>query len=338
MNLLKFLKSFFFQEEIPNFGILQSDLDNLAPSSNLHEQSEVVAKISLPTFKGVNGDGSIRKFPYQYQSSSSSCVAHTEAKIATILYYLLKGNVVKYSPAFFYSQRTNKPNGGMAFSDVVKIGAKKGCLLYDLMPCNGYSEELMNSMIIEQYQYECADAFKLPENWIELPLDFDTVASTIEATKKPIMLWFQFYSGEFFFTSYPRINGNNTSWKHSITAVDTTTKNGVKYIVIEDSADHEENYQKFINREFFERCFLARYPKNFQFAIPSTTKPVFDGSIKSLQEILIYEGLLPTDCNTGYFGNLTKQALIKFQTIKGISPAIGVFGDITKRYLLTNYQ
>jgi hypothetical protein len=336
MKILEYIKKLFNKEPERNFGVLESDIELIKDNST--EQAEIVAKIAIPTFKGVNNDGSIRKFPYQYQDGSSSCVAHTMAKIATVLYYNLKNTVTKFSPGFFYTQRSNKPDEGMSILDVRKLGHEKGCLPHDFMPCNGYSESLMNALDVEPFQLKIAEAFKLPEGLVVTSIDFDTVASTIEQTKKPIMLWFKFGSGEFFYTSYPKVLNNNP-WVHSVTAVDTTTIKNEKYIVIEDSADYEANYIKFISKDFFsKKCILSVYSKNFEFALESDVKPKFDGSVKSLQDILIYEGLLPTDCNTGYFGTKTKQALITFQKNHGISPAIGVFGNITKQFLSENYQ
>ena len=49
----------------------------------------------------------------------------------------------------------------------------------------------------------------------------------------------------------------------------------------------------------------------------------------ALQNILIQKGYLSSDSNTGYFGVLTKAALIKYQTAMGISPAVGYFGPLT---------
>ena len=52
--------------------------------------------------------------------------------------------------------------------------------------------------------------------------------------------------------------------------------------------------------------------------------------VTSLQQLLISQGYLAPQYVTGFFGPLTKQALIKYQVAKGIAPAIGYFGPITR--------
>ncbi len=334
MTFINWLKRFFTRKYpiIPgSLGITQNDIDNHAPSASVYIHKEVVASVAMPTFKGIRGDGTVRKFPYQFQAQSSACVAFTTAKIATILYFLLTGRIVKWSPGFWYTQRINKPAEGMGFDDITKL-ATLGAVTNEVLPSEGIGESEMNSLDLQDYIKNAADGFAISPYWIEVPLDFDTVASTIEVTKKPLMIWFSFGSGEWFYQTYPKIVSDNKPWNHSVTAVDTTTINGIPYIVIEDSADHEENRVKYISREFFARCILARYTMQFKF-LDMPNKPKFDGTIRSLQQCLIYEKLLASGLDTNFFGELTKAALIKFQLKYGIVPAQGVFGPMTKNKL-----
>lgn len=339
MNIIEFFKNLFFPPKVPFYGITDSDFKSISKTGQIYEFREVVAEANIPKFNGVNNDGSVRKFPYQYQNGSSACVAFTTAKIATILYYLLKGVVVKFSPGFFYTQRSNRPQGGMHINDIVKIASTKGCLPADLMPSEGLSESAMNALKVEQYQYDVADAFKLPDAWVELPLNFDTIASTAEATKKPIMVWYAFGPTELFGTIFPKILNNMVDRRHAMTLKDTGRRYGESCHVLEDSADKETWYEKFINRDFFKKCILARYPINFRFAIDNFVELIYTGSVTSLQEILQAEGFYPANLPcTGYFGAITKESLAKFQKAHGISPALGVWGPITKAYLLANYK
>jgi hypothetical protein len=52
--------------------------------------------------------------------------------------------------------------------------------------------------------------------------------------------------------------------------------------------------------------------------------------VKALQEFLISKGYLGAGYNTGYFGNLTKTAVMAYQTAKGITPVAGYFGPLTR--------
>ena len=54
--------------------------------------------------------------------------------------------------------------------------------------------------------------------------------------------------------------------------------------------------------------------------------------VVQLQNFLTSSGFLtlPISVSPGYFGNLTKQALIRYQSSKGIQPASGYFGPLTR--------
>ncbi|MEK7115028.1 MAG: peptidoglycan-binding protein [Patescibacteria group bacterium] len=55
--------------------------------------------------------------------------------------------------------------------------------------------------------------------------------------------------------------------------------------------------------------------------------------VTALQDILISKGHLAAGLNTGYFGNLTKAAVAKWQASMGISPAVGFVGPISRASL-----
>lgn len=313
MNIYTLLKKL-FSKKGPEFfpGILGRGNDE-----NIYPFEDVVGVSSPALFKEKKRT-EWRKFPYQFQSSSSSCVTYGTAKICLILYFLFSGRVVKFSPGFWYKSRRNKPGLGMYFDDIQKL-ASEGALLYELAPCEGFTEDQMNTLSIEQYQRDSAKVFALPKDWVELPIDFDTVASTIEKTRKGVKLWFSFGPGEVFGVERCRIVGSDKRWNHDMTAVDAFTFEGVEYILVEDSADKEKHYQKLIDRNFFKRCYLARYPINFKFAQGAIDKPEYDGTIISVQIILRYEGFFPNNVPLAErVGPVTQDALKKFQKKYGL--------------------
>ncbi len=73
--------------------------------------------------------------------------------------------------------------------------------------------------------------------------------------------------------------------------------------------------------------------------VPNLFLTVKSDDVKMLQEFLIAQNkgtaaaVLANIGATGYFGAITKSALIEFQKSTGISPAAGYFGPITKMYL-----
>lgn len=59
---------------------------------------------------------------------------------------------------------------------------------------------------------------------------------------------------------------------------------------------------------------------------------VRSNEVTELQKVLIAEGLLKVDAPTGYFGQLTRAAVIAFQKARGIAQA-GVVGPLTRAEL-----
>lgn len=280
-------------------------------------------------------------YPYQFQYSSSACVAFTVAKIATVLYCLKTNRMIRFSPAFYYSRRTNKPEEGMFLDDAIKL-ARDGAVINDLLPAEGLTENAINNLIVEDYHLKSADAFSFPDNWVNLPVDFDTVASTLNKTGKGIMMWFTFGNGEFFGTDYPKIINSRNPYRHSVTAIDFLNLNGVDYLLIEDSADEYKHYRKLISREFFKsKCILARYPINLKYLNVNDntgTTPVFNGTVESLQDCLRYFGTFPKNIeSTGFFGKITKQALSLYQKKVGI-PETGILDSTTVSSLKDQFK
>lgn len=297
----------FFSKPPVNLGALYTDGDVIS-------QKELFTSYA-PTDYAEKPRDKWRKFLQQYQYKSSACVAFTMAKIAMILFSMRNGSIARFSPGFWYIDRSNKPAEGMNFFDAQNLSSR-GALPYELMPSENLNEIQINSLTMDWYHRECARPFALPDRWIDIPLDFDKVASTILKTKKGIMLWFEFGDNEWFGRETP-VKLGDIKYRHSVTAVDAFSFNGQNYILIEDSAD-KSKWQKLISRDFFSRCFLARYPMNFVYSLKNE-KPVYDGSIASLQYCLEYEGFFPSNISkVENIGKVTQEALKKFQAKYGI--------------------
>lgn len=281
-----------------------------------------------------------RSFLHQFQYSSSACVAFTIAKIAQIFYFLRTGRKIRFSPGWVYRQRKNFPSGGMWIDDVIQI-AGGGMITEELYPSENLTEAQINSLPDEPYAGGVAEEFGIPTNWVNLPIDLDTIAKSIKKTEKGVMLWFDFGPGEWFNNGIPKILGNNKPWRHSVTGVDAVKYKGVDYIVIEDSADRQEDTQfghrKLISREFLsKRCLIARYPLGFKFDPQGPQKPSYDGSVSSLQDCLTFEGVFPSNVTArGYYGAITVQAVKDFQKKYGIvysgTPETTGFGRVGPR-------
>lgn len=316
MEFIKKLFSIIAQSLKPQEHINLGVNDELLPNE-LIEQSEAVGQIGIAEFRNKKRS-EWRTFVQQFQNTTSACVAFTTAKIALILYFLKTNRIVKFSPAWYYTQRKNKPAEGMFFGDIVSLSSK-GSVLYELLPCEGITESAINAIRIEEEHKITAPAFALPVTWITVPVLFDRAASTVEITKKGIMCWFKIHKGEWFGNEIPKVLSRSEQISgHSVTIVDAFMYNGIEYLLIEDSADRI--WQKLITREYFNaRCYLLAYPINFKFNAGDESKPVYDGSIVSIQKCFRYEGLFPL--NIPYaenWGKITTDSAIKFQNKYGL--------------------
>jgi len=246
-------------------------------------------------------------------------------------------NYVEFSPCHIYTRRSNKPHGGMAGVDAFAI-AQKGVTLEVLTPSQKMSDQTMDETFVDGYKKEVGEIFKIG-NYITLPIrDIETVASVLQKTGKPVMIWFYFkgdeWNREVPIIKYPNLSAGGLGvGRHSVTAVDWTLYKGKKAIVIEDSwgSGFGIKGQRIITEDFFNvRNFFAAYTMNFQFD-EDVEKPKhrFDvdlefgqtnKEITILQDILKYEGLFPQNVNsTGYFGAITKKAVQDFQLRYGVA-------------------
>jgi len=270
---------------------------------------------------------------------------------------------IEFSPLHIYQRRANKPAGGMGGIDVFKI-AQKGVTLESLVFSQDMTDKEMDSTVIEKYKQEVGEIFRIG-NFITLPTkNIETIASTLQVTKKPIMVWFYFEGGEWN-KSIPTIDNNHvdiyapTTGRHSVAAVDFTLYEGKKALIIEDSWGPEYGIkgQRIVTEDFFkERNFFAAYTMNFKFdELPEETKPKYtfnndldfgqnNNEIKVLQDILKYEGVFPVNTeSTGYYGAITKKGVGEFQlrykvVDSNTSSGFGRVGPITRKKLNELYS
>lgn len=284
---------------------------------------------------------SYRHYPVKDQSNSSSCVANATALIMGIENELEEGEYVDLSARDIYTKRMNMPGEGMYFVDALAIAKNYGATLEVCMPSNGKGEVKMNENIDRKVSdTQIAKVFKAG-GYVQLPIDIDTIASVSEKGKG-ILLGFTFNFDEW--TSTPKLLHDTAPLHHGVAGVDFTLADDSKALIIQDSWGlHNTTIkgQRIITEDFLKaRCTFAGYLLDLSNdPTKRTFKPSFDGSTKSLQDILKFEGFFPTTIeSTGYFGSITKAALIKFQLAHNINPPEGYFGPITKEYLFANYK
>jgi len=281
-----------------------------------------------------------RYFPIRNQDGSGQCVCMTYATELGIIFNEKYGKFVDFSSVYPYQQRKYPTVSGCTSEDIYEVFPKLGNIFEKDMPSQNMNDS--QSMLVpkEKWFDDMARTWNIKR--IALPLDFETIASTIQATGKGVMVWFRFHPSEW--TDIPVVSNNIPTSGHSVTVVDFILKGGKKYLVIQDSWGITYAMQglRLISEEYFnERCFQAAYLMNFVTQNNDTIaiKPVFDGSIMSAQKCFKYEGFFPSNINeVESWGNITRSACIKFQQRYNIEPALGNFGPLTKAKLYELYK
>lgn len=234
-------------------------------------QVELVASTAPVEWKEKK-DKDWRKFPEQNQDGSGSCVAQTVKKLGGIQLFLKEGKYVEFSATPIYQARSNRPGGGMIGVEAFDIWKRDGLTLESLVPSFKMNDSQMDAYPVEQYEKDIAKVFAIA-NHVGLPVkDFETIASTIQATGgKGVMVWFYFTHSEWG-QKFPKVITENldlyasNTARHSVAAVDFGLINGKKYIKIEDSAHFGGISERWISEEFFvARNWFARYNMNFKF-------------------------------------------------------------------------
>lgn len=273
------------------------------------------------------------RYPVRNQDGSSSCVAQSMAKIAGILRKQQHGEFVDYSAASIYNKRTNAGEG-MIGVEAFDIARKLGLAPEVLLPSQGLSEPLLNAKVVgDKYTQDVALVSRTGEFVQYTAGDFDSVASTIAHTGKPVMVWFNFAMSEW--TDVPTIGASNPINRHSVAAHTACLYSGKRGIVIDDSWGHFGLFdgQRFITEDFFrKRNLFAAYPINLKPAsqqehAAKPACPIIDllfgarvEQVKVLQDFLKWDGTFPSNVeSTGYYGAITARAVKAFVIKYGLT-------------------
>ena len=316
-------------------------IDNQTPEQKArnYSHSEVCAMAAIVNWTEKARD-KWRSFPIRDQDGSGTCVCMTYATELGIIFQEKYGVWIDFSSAFPYQVRTHPEWSGCTSEDTFENFPKIGNVYESFMPSQYMSDAQVMAVKREKYFEDLAKVYKIKR--IALPVDFETVASTIQATGKGVMVWFKFHPTEW--TNEPFVSDKIPTSGHSVTVVDYILKNGKEYLVIQDSwgLKYADKGLRLISEEYFyERCYHASYLLNFVTQDNTTVpeRPHFDGSIVSAQKCFKYEGLMPGNIpEVELWGNITRTACIAFQKRYNIQPTLGNFGPLTRAKLLELYK
>jgi hypothetical protein len=294
---------------------------------------EVVAGVA-PVDWREKPQGEWRHYSIRYQGRSGSCVAQTLAKIAEVLKKERDGVTEPFSATDPYQDRNNRPESGMGTEDAWKL-ASRGIPTDAVMPSQGMSDEEMDAakkpVDIELQRHDLR-----PYSPVYLPVgDIEAVASVIQVTGKPVMVWFWANMDEWNQDVpqiiRPELKIADSTVRHSVTAVDFTMHNGEKSLVIEDSWGVFGNFygRRLITESFFKvRNFNSVYPLALKtdklshtFTTPLQYGMMGNSEVKILQQLLQRDNIFPSnvDC-TGNYLAITAKAILDFQVKHNVAP------------------
>lgn len=324
MNILNFFtKNINYKGATDNLTL--SDKLKLWNYNEVASGGELVFEERSPKFYSVRN-----------QFTSYSCVAQTIAKMVEILD---DKNIDQYSAMEVYRARVNYPTAGCVGDDVLKRTCEMGISKESKIPSQNLNESQMNA-----YPYPTQKYINKPLNFLAVNPNFYTVASAIK-DYKCAMIWVRCRGDNY--KLVPTVGVDSDSFRHSITAVDYIKKDGVEYIIVEDSWGTFASYprsntgiesilkdgQRAFTKEFFDKhVFYARVLVGFNYdtEIRLDTKYIFtkvmeinykNNDVKELQDRLKKEGLFPSNLtSTGFYGNITAQAVLAYQIKNNVAP------------------
>ena len=279
-----------------------------------------------------------KKYVVRNQDGSGMCVCMTYSTEMSIIFQQKYGVWKDFSSVYPYQARQNALQSGCSSVDVYSIFPKLGNVYESFMPSQGISDAQAMAVKKETYFEDLAKVYKIAR--IALPIDFETLASTIQATGKGVMVWFKFHPSEWI--DKPFVSDKVPTSGHSVTAIDYFLVGGKKYLLILDSWGTNFAIQgyRLISEEYFNaRCFLASYLMTFETQDNNTTvRPSFKNTVSSAKDCLKWESLFPGNVpSNDVEDNIFRTAVQKFQIRFNITPTLGNFGPITKSKLSLIY-
>lgn len=291
-------------------------IDTRSPEKkNLDYRQEDLAGAVILNWK-EKAQSEWKMFTPREQDGSLSCCGQSAAKaIQTMINEIESAHPI-------YRSRSNFPEGGMYLQNLGVICVKNGTTTETQDKSQFQNETTMNRDITT------TTPTKVGGYVFCNPKDIESIAEAVALNKHCILI---FHCNKMEWNAIPKYNGLEVNFGHCVCAVDYLLKDGVKYLLIEDSTGHfnsfDKNGQRLISADFLKaRCDGAMY------LTPIVPKPkyVFTKTLR-IGDVGNHVKMLQLRLNIGadgLFGMRTKQAVIAFQIKHQLQPD-GIVGRLT---------
>lgn len=276
---------------------------------------------------------SAKKYEKFNQLSTSSCVAHAGALALGIDNFLEGEGYIKLAPAFIYRNRVNFRGAGMYAYDLGEIGSNKGSCKYQLLPTPKTENEI-NALSINKEMEEDALIWR-SENYVFLNNPTVTQLKNISNGMGKAIPISIFSTRDEWAREYPEVIEKNLELgnayiRHMIAVLPNSAYEyrGKKYVIIQDSAWFGGLNIRHLSEDFIkERVRHGLYFINLPNPRPNKEKSISfrfnfyrhlqvgdrGEDVKKLQRALKDLGFFSYPELTGYFGGITRKAVIDFQ-------------------------
>jgi hypothetical protein len=293
-------------------------------------------------------------YPLRNQAQSNTCVYQARAKMAGILQEQKYGEFIEYS-ASDYNKRSFQGAGAFPV-EALDFMRKHGIGLEVLEPSQNMSDAEIAKVKQTEFKKQVA-LVSLLDAYMVLPAyNFDILISTLQATKKPIMVGFYAtmseWNQEVVDIKSPELTLSEAYVRHEVCATPNYgIYKGKEGFTIEDSwggLGINKKGVRWITREFFEkRNYIAGLvPTSFKSyeemkITPEVPKYNFTKNLQygesnqdivALQNMLKYEGYFPANqSSTGNYFELTARCVLEWQKAHAVDK-IEVLEELKGRY------
>lgn len=290
----------------------------------------------------------ISMIPVLDQGALGTCVAHAIATVKMYQEYKETGVAPKFSRRFIYAlARTLSPYGadmGLFPRDGAKTLKDNGILEPDTIDDNTLPHSVYVAFSPDKAQKEGAMRWGSGYTTI-VNGDLTTIKQAI--VREGVLTISVAYQGSKWSRKTGKIKKpDNVEGLHYITLYGyEDTKDGDTILYFRnswskdwgDNGNGQFNWSDYKTFSYDAIAFtdvpndLIEKAKNTQYLFTTTMKlGVSSPEVKKLQERLAQEGFYTYPQYTGYFGEVTKAAVIAYQKAKNIKPADGIVGPITR--------